>query len=343
MPKIVILERSNEIIKMISKNDLQKMMQEEVKGKTDHLSQLNAVINQIKFASEHYNELDVEAKEMTDGQFSLLKQFNDVAAESVKQQPDSKLKREFIRLHRQTKGSHFNIEQLLAQLEKEPKSSEQFAQEAQKLFNIIAQTLLNYLCDITENRLKGGGKNIVQLGLFYSALEESYVALHLAKHSLVPQSMSHTRHVLETVDLVTLFHQDPKNLDYWTSDNYREREKLLPKNVRIKIGKKSYDEIYGRLSNIGTHSSFEYIKTKMKIRINPENKILNVKINLGGSLDQSQKMGAYVVCILSLSLLLTKLVGIFGSYLLKEDAEKELKDILRKENEFMSKYRIPEI
>jgi len=333
---------------MISKKDLQDVLKKELEGKTDVADLTNAIAKQMQFATAHYEELDPEAKAMVDKQFEAVEQLTDEAVEKVRQQPDSKSKRELIRAHRKSKGSHFDIQDLLKQLEKGPKPDDELAQDVHAVFNFTTQLLLDYLCDVTENRLTGGGQALAQLGLFYSAIEEAYIALHLADHSFAPQSMSHTRHVLESADLITLFQKDPSYLNYWTSADYKERKKVSPARVREALGEKAFDPAYGMLSEIGSHSSFKYVQTKMQREVGPRERELpskgeamKVRINLGGTSDSFHTLQAYVACLGSILKILKRVVDVYGPHLLEGEVEKELTEVMEKHRAFMEKHYFP--
>ena len=324
------------------------MVRKETDGKTEFSDMTNALIKQMKFALKHSAELDPEAKEIVDKQFDVLEELNDEMIEKIRQQPDSKSKRETIRIHRKAKGSHFEIQYLIQQLEKGPKPEDELAQDAHAAFNSVIQLLLDYLCDITENRLTGGGQTLAQLGLFYSAIEEAYIALHLADHSFAPQSMSHTRHVLESADLITLFQKDPNYLNYWTSADYKEREKVSPANVREALGEERFDPIYSLLSEIGSHSSFKYVQTKMQREVKEgekdipgEGEVMNVRINLGGTSDSFHALQAYVACVASILKILKRVVDVYGQHLLKTEVEKEITEVMEKHKAFMEKHYFP--
>lgn len=333
---------------MISKKDLQNIVKREIEGKTDLSAVTNAINKQMQFASAHIDELDPEAKEMIDEQLKLMKELADRAVEQVRHQPDSKSKREFIRIGRKAQGSHFDIEDLVRQLEKELEPDDELARDTHEIFNFTAQLLLNYLCDITDNRLAGGGQTLAQLGLIYSAVEEVYIALHLADHSFAPQSMSHTRHVLESIDLITLFHKDPSYLAYWISADYKEREKVSPKNVRVALGGPKFDPIYSMLSDIGSHSSFKYVQTKMQREVVEGEKelpgdgdVLKVRINLGGTSDPFHTLQARVACIASVLKLLARVADIYSSHLLEDEMKKELAEANARQKAYIEKHYFP--
>jgi len=320
-----------------------------MEGKTDLADISKAIVKQMQFATAHTSELDPEAKVMVDEQFKQMEQITDEAVAKMKEQePDSKSKRELIRAHRKAKGSHFEIQHLIQQLEQSPGPDNELAQDTHATFNSATQLLLDYLCDITENRLTGGGQTLAQLGLFYSAIEEAYIALHLADHSFAPQSMSHTRHVLESADLITLFQKDHSYLNYWTSADYKDQRKVSPARVREALGENAFDPAYGLLSEIGSHSSFKYVQTKMKREVKEgekempgEGEVMNVRINLGGTSDSFHTLQAYVACVASVLKVLKRVVDVYGQYLLKSEVEKELTEVVEKHKVFMEKHYFP--
>lgn len=324
---------------MTTKKELQERWKSALKEITDQAHLAKVMGELLAYSAEHYDELDVEAKEMVDAQFDSLKQLNDLAIEQVKLQPDSISKREILRTHRKTKGIHFDVKDLLTYVAERPKEESEMIKEAERVFEYVAQLAYNYLSDIVDTTLKGGLEG-AKLAMFYSALDEACVAMHLAVRSYAPQSMSHIRHIIETTNLLILFQKDPSYVDYWTSDDYRERRKIRPEAVRKILGKSLVDnEVYWLLSDLGNHPSFKYIQTKAKVRKNAEN--LQFKINVGGIPDPFHTQQALTACLAAAMSLLSELINIYGHLLLTEEVERDTAKARQEVQDFLTAYVKP--
>lgn len=324
---------------MITKKDLQERWKEEIAGVSDQAQLAQVIFRQLSYGMEHYDELETDAKEMVDSRFESLKQINDIAIETVRTQPDSISKRETLRRYRETKGTHFKVKDLLSYIADEPKEPLTMILEAQEVFTFVAQRAYDYLSDITDSKLKGG-LEVAKLAMFYSALDEACVAMHLASRSYAPQSMSHIRHVIETTNLIILFQKDPSFVDCWTSEDYEERKKISPQAVRTKLGKSAVDDqVYWLLSDLGNHPSFKYIQTKTKVKRDPKN--IQFKINVGGVPDNFHTQQALTACIAATTSLLNELIFIYGHLLLQEETDRDFKTAQEKVNKFLATFSKP--
>lgn len=324
---------------MISKKDLQDRWKEELVGITDQSQLVQVIGRQLSYGMEHYAELDDDAKKMVDAQFESLKEINDIAIETVRAQPDSASKREMLRTYRKTRGTHFDVKDLLSYIAEKPAKQLPMVDEAQEVFTFVAQRVYDYLSDITDSKLKGGLEG-AKLAMFYSALDEACVAMHLASRSYASQSMSHIRHVIETTNLIILFQKDPSYVDYWTSEDHTERWKIRPEAVRKILGKSSVDaKVYWLLSDLGNHPSFKYIQTKAKVKRDDET--IQFKINVGGVPDPFHTQQALTACIAATMRLLKELISIYESVLLAEEVEKDLNSAQQKVSKFLATFSKP--
>ncbi len=211
----------------------------------------NAISEHLKFASEHYEELTPEAKELIDKQIKLLEEANDEITKTWKSKPDSLDKRKALRLSKQVKNEHFDLNTFLDSLNKAPNPTTNLAAEAKEIFIFIGQTLLNYLSDVSDSGLKSA--DMAKLGLLFSAIDEIVVAYHLAEHRFAPQSIAHTRIVLDIIDKIELFNLRPELIKLWAGEDTKERwEELKPAAVRKKLGKPARDEYYSKFSEMGS-------------------------------------------------------------------------------------------
>ncbi len=322
---------------IITKKELQEKLKQEVVGLTDPAKVFEKILQQLRFSVENYDQLDPEAKQVVDSQLSTMDQMNTVAMETLKTQPDSVVKREKLRMHRAAKGSHFDVKQLLADLADEPKKGSAMLSDAQETFIFVAQIAYNYLCDITEGSLEGGGVALVQLSLFYCAMEEAGAAFHLASRSYAPQAFTHIRNIRETLDLIELFQLKPEFMDFWASEDYKERQKVAPKEVRKALGKDQlHDDVYWMLSDFGSHPSFKYMRTKTQIlRGAPDP---HFRINVGGVANPFHTQQALVACLAAAQQTLGRIIAVFQNCLLEEETERDGTAAIERVQEFLRKH-----
>ncbi len=306
-------------------------------GETVDVSKIPSALGiMLKFANEHGDELEEDAKKMVDAQFELVDQLNDELIKNVKTQPDSLKKRQTLRLSRKSKGSHFDVVDLLAQIEKAPNLSKDIIKEGRELFIFMSQIAYNYLCDVTEQSLKGGGQQIPFISLFYNALDEALVSFHLASHSFATQSMSHTRNIIEAMDLIELFQKDPEYIKFWASDDYKERNKVSPREVRKLLKKDSLEEdVYWILSDFGSHATFKSIQTKTAIKVDGGERKAEIKINVGGVGDEFHTQQAIVACLTTLMKLVARISNFYEKILLDEELKIDLNQINERFMNFM--------
>lgn len=310
---------------MITKEELDAKLKKDIEGFTDATTVAQKLMQHIQYSAERYNELTDEAKKMVDKQLEGIRQMNEIIIQNIRTQPDSVANRKLIRMHRKTQGSHFTVEELMAHIEKGSGNEASYISEARKVFLLIAQQAYDFLCDITDRTIHGGGMIVAKLGLLYSAMEEAMVAFHLTSRSYAPQSMSHIRNITQTVDLISVFEQLPESLDYWSSDDYKERAKVSPKSVRKLLGKTEIQEnVYWTLSDFGSHPSFKYIKTKTHIKRSDGGP--QFRINVGGVSDEFHTKQALAACFAETLLLLEKITSTFPGLLLEEEVTQALDD-----------------
>lgn len=312
---------------MITKATLDAKLKLDIAGITDVTEITKRLIEHTKYAAEHYDELDEESKAMVDGQIKLLEEMNDQAITFIKEKPDSLEKRQMVRAYRQVKGSHMHVGEYFEKLEKEQSIKGLAVVRAREVFDRIGQYVLDFLCDATEKSHKGGTK-AVKLALLYAALEEAFTAFYLASRGFAPQSMAHTRNISQAVDLVSVFQKHPNHVHHWSSDDYKEREKVSPKNVRKLLGKDEFQEqVYWTLSDFGSHPSFKYLQTKVMVRADDR---AAIRITMGGVSDQFHTRQAMMACLGALIELLAKIVDLYEDRLLASEIEAAFKYI--KEN-----------
>ncbi len=149
------------------------------------------------------------------------------------------------------------IKNLIATLESEPDPLADFVKPVKDIF--IPNLEKTY--ELYE-RLSGMGKKeglaIYSRNLVLArSINDLLAGLHLASHGYILQSYTVLRPILESVDMAKLFSKDPSMADIWVEGGEKARNELRPSAVRRKLGKESYDEMYGHFCNYGSHPSFD--------------------------------------------------------------------------------------
>jgi len=137
------------------------------------------------------------------------------------------------------------------------------AQEAQASLIDVLQRMVDLL-DRNEAALQGIPNFHIFFALVWACLDELVVALHLARHQYLLQANSHLRAVVEAADKIALFRKDHSQTLFWSSEDWQVRlRELSPRRVREKLGRDRFDELYGYLSEAGTHLSFRAFQDRV--------------------------------------------------------------------------------
>lgn len=211
----------------------------------------------VQWLAANEVNLSSEALEYFD---QILINFSKVAEKNIENMPESPEKRRAIRTAASIGGTHFKADGLLRGLEKEPKDPDPTLTEWSAVILKIHQTILDLLFDVTlmSKRQK---QPIVFIGMSYACIDELTAALHLARHHYYAQASSHLRTVLESFERMELFAKHPEFIEIWAGDDKAKiLKELKPSAVRKKLGRPSFDPLYGFLSEQGTHPTFEMFK-----------------------------------------------------------------------------------
>lgn len=134
----------------------------------------------------------------------------------------------------------------------------EYLDDAKVILQKYLPELLRFLAESSKE--KAGLAEFVKLNLLYLCIDELIAAFHLARHFFNNQAFSHIRSVVENLDKVELFLQQPKWAELWANDDPEQektkRREFMPSSVRKKLGKESYDPIYGMFSELGPHGTF---------------------------------------------------------------------------------------
>jgi len=247
--------------KTITGSQLRKRLQESLKSvKPGDMQAINQKLcEHLKFATDNYDALEADAKQQIDGTMNGFQKDLGLVLDKL---PDSRDKRILKRLHRGMLGKRVMVDLLLKELETSPiLEDDNIAKTRMSLIDEL-QRLTDFFCDICDNTLRDSAA-FAQLSLLGMCVTELVVALHLAYHFYTNQAYSHLRTVIECVDKIELFRRETKWADIWYSGDGRAIWKeLSPKKVRVKLGKPTYDPVYGLLSDLGPHGSFQAVQAR---------------------------------------------------------------------------------
>lgn len=103
---------------------------------------------------------------------------------------------------------------------------------------------------LTESGGKGTGEaHFVIRHLIARVLSDLMVATHLARHGYLSQAYNAVRTAYETQDLVELMIAHPGEAGKWVNTEQSHKD-FAPSAVRKRIGKPSFDEMYGHYSEL---------------------------------------------------------------------------------------------
>lgn len=322
---------------MITKDDLrahlEKLLHSVIPSDMQTITQ--KMLDHILYSIQHYDELDEEAKKITDDSIERLKNYN---AQLLTQLPESKIKRHMARLHASSMGKHFDIEVHIKALEAPPENIDDNLRECIKIFTGGLKNISNLIFDVTQNSLKGHA-NFAQLSLLMICVNELLVTLHLLKHRYVNQAYSHIRTIFENLEKVELFRIKPEWAAVWAgNDEKKKRNELRPAKVREKLGKAEYDPIYGLFSSLGVHGTVQAVQVQAVRKVKEKENQLSFTFFTGGTPLEHNTVWVNGFGIYALYSVLLQLMRSFEQYLNVEEGEEILKKILNELKHYISIY-----
>jgi hypothetical protein len=311
---------------MITKNDLKKNLEKLLRNVApgDMQAITQKMGEHLAYSAQHYDELDDEAKNATDGSIEAIKQYN---AQLLSQIPDSKFKRQLARLHASSTGKHFDIEAHIKELESSSQKIDPDLSECVRIFTEGLKHISGFIFDITQDSMKGSA-NYAQISLLMLCVNELLVTLHLLKHRYANQAYSHIRTIFELLDKVELFRVKPKWADVWASND----EKLIwnelrPAEVRKKLGKNKYDPIYALFSSLGVHGSFQAVQVQSARKVQAKKDNISITFWVGGTPFEHNIVWVNAFAIYALYSVLMQVMRSFEKRLNAEEGEEVLKKI----------------
>lgn len=290
----------------------------------------------IKWLGDNESSLSPQASQYFS---TLLDNFFKAAEENTKKMEDSPEKRQAMRMAASGLEKHHAATNMLKGLEREPPDQDDLLKDWSAKVLKVQQSILDFLFDITqsENKIK---HTPVMLGLMYACIDEYTVAHHLARHHYYFQANNHLRTIIETLDRIELFIKDSTMVDLWASEDKKKiRQELRPSKVRERLGRETFDPIYGYLSENGTHPTFDMFKGRALKNATPG--VMEARIFVAGTPLRHLRMFHYSFNLIVGNMFLSRLTNLFKESLNLAECssvmEKLSKDIL----DHNDKYFIP--
>ncbi len=297
--------------------------------------QFSAKLKEVfDFAVANEKEMDEEANAYFD---KVLSGIGDLIEQGLGKVADSGHKRKMLRLLALTQRKHHRADKLAEGLGRPLPQPFEVAEAAKPIFFAALQSILDVLFDATRQSQKGAAQ-VAILSMLYWTVDELNVAFYLAERKYATQTYSHLRTVHELLDKTELFFKQPRWAEVWASnDKKRIREEFSPGAVRKKLGRPSFDAVYGFLSEAGPHGTFEAVRRRMVKRGKREDRT-EVAIWVGGVPWNSEVVVSVSSCVISVISTLTMAVGVYEDRLHPDEAMELLNARSNEAIDFLQKY-----
>lgn len=274
-------------------------------------------------ANPHYEEATPEGKAYIDCVMDGLIHIFD---SSLRKAPDTAETRKLKRAVATAQGKHFVAKNLMEAFDEPSSTADEWTLKAIEVFTRTLQTFLDIMHDVTRGT-QSGAASLARVGLFYWLIDELLAAQSLARRHHSTLSYTHLRCTMEILDKVELFGEKPDLAELWMSgDENAIWKKLSPARVREQLtreafdpSKKSYDPLYGYLSEQGAHSTFTALKSRFRAERKPGDGGLGIAFIIGGFASPSREISILMYCIMLMNLGIMKAFAAFPDHLNLED------------------------
>lgn len=299
---------------------------------TDQAAFSGKISEFYQYALENYEQLDEDARNRIDKISEIFRQQAKQVVEAMPEGPDRRQKARQLAI---AEGVHFRAENLLAVLESPTQHQEQILPAARAIGMQLIQCIVDVLFDVTRHTHKGPAR-FATIGLFYWAVDEILVAIHLTQRAFTNQAYSHIRTVFEILDKIELFHVQPQWAQLWISEDERKVwNELRPSEVRKKLGEPKFDPIYSFFSELGSHGTFKGLQARgAKRSQSEETSKRNFTLWVGGCPMEHHIVWSNTFCVYAALITLTKCIKVFKNYLNAE----EMVGILDSQGEIVAKF-----
>jgi hypothetical protein len=256
----------------------------------------------LDFAVANETSMDAEANAYFNNLTETIANMFEQGLSNLADSPD---KRRMLRAIAGTRRKHHRSQDFLKRLGMPLPVPVPVVEAARPIFLEAHQSALDLLWDATQESQHGVAQ-FATLGLLYWTIDELTAAFYLAERRYTTQAYSHLRTVHDLLEKAELFFQQPTWADVWGSDNKRQiRKELSPGAVREKLGRPSFDPIYGFFTELGTHGTFEALRKRVTQTGKKEDRT-QVAMRIGGTPWDSEVEMVIACCIFTvLSTLLT--------------------------------------
>jgi len=277
------------------------------------------------------SELTPEARQYAD----LVRQeifdfLNRVIAELPESAEKRKAKRMVARVERRLPNARVYLENLTLQNAVQAERTEGAAQ----IFVPLVQSTLDMLHDSTQSVLHGVESNANAI-LLYWAVDELLAGFHLARCAFCTQANAHTRTVIEILDKVELFHQQPKWAEVWASGNESKAwNELRPASVRKKLGRVRPDSLFSHLSNHGSHATFAGAQRRTRVEKDDAGTRRRL-IAIGGMRSDEERLFSSMGCIVAAGYTVLKAAAVLCDSLDVEETTQVTNEARSNVNKFL--------
>ncbi len=286
------------------------------------------MVEHLTYSIQHYDQLAPEACKITD---EILNEWVVRCEEALPSMPDSPGKRQLKRSIKGIKGKRLHAQSLLQVLESPVDPADTKLRKSRELFERGLQQCLDFLQDIVETT-KEGPASYCQLGLFSVCIDELLAAFHFSQRAHTAQALSHMRTFQESLDLIMLFQKDSQWVDLWVSDKPWQEvwKELSPGKVHEKLSQDPvYRKMYGLFSQVGSHPTFQLVRTRSLMQTAPSEKgHVNIRILIGGAPNTKESFFCHFCVAMSLVRLMSQMIICFEGLLNGEEIRKAMNETI---------------
>lgn len=174
-------------------------------------------------------------------------------------------------------------EELLDQLDSTGYRTFDFIACTKDNFGKALTTLKDHFTEAAQTKKT---KTAVYMKILYARCYNDLTSgFHLAIHGYPNQFFAVTRSILESLDLIDLLDTKPNDAKRWLEledDSKKRFDEFKPSEVRKKLGRPTYNEIYGHWCEMGSHPSTKSFHPIAAIAVQ-EGKPNSVEIQIGST------------------------------------------------------------
>lgn len=164
------------------------------------------------------------------------------------------------------------------------------------------------------------------------------VSFYLAERRYTTQAYGHLRTVHDLLEKAELFFYQPAWADVWASGNDKKiRKELSPGAVRKKLGRAEFDPVYGFLTALGTHGTWEALRKRVTQTGQKEDRA-QIAMRIGGTPWDSEVEMTVVGCILTVFSTLLSIAKIYEARLHQQEAAAIVRARFEQQRKFLDEH-----